>query len=408
MLISSTTLTQTELQSAIVHNPLIVAPNTTVRDAIALMSSVHSMCSTSSINNNQLEELHIEARSSCVLIVKNQQLLGIFTERDIVRICSQKRHLDSLPISEVMTHPIVTLYESDFTDLFVAINLLKQLKIRHLPLLNEQDRIVGLLTHETLRQTLRPVDLLGLRMVKEVMIADVVTVSSHTSILAIAELMAKHRISSVVIVEAQEGLLIPIGFVTERDIVQFHALDLNVETCQAHVVMNKWTVSVRKDDSLLSAQQIMQQQLTRHLVVTGERGELQGIITQTSILQSLNSLELYKLAITLQEKVAQLEVEKIELLESRAQKLERQVEERTATLKAKAEQERLIKNIATQIRSSLNLDEILKITVEELQSCLKCDHAVIWQLQSDHSFVICAQAITEQIFTRVEDPCFLE
>jgi hypothetical protein len=41
-----------------------------------------------------------------------------------------------------MAHPVVTLYESAFTDLFFAINLLKQHRIRHLPILNDQDQIV--------------------------------------------------------------------------------------------------------------------------------------------------------------------------------------------------------------------------------------------------------------------------
>ena len=410
MLTSASAITKTELRSAIVRNPLIVAPDTTVRDAITQMSALHTQCSTSTRDNHPLDELHLEARSSCVLNAENQKLLVILTERDVVRLSTEKRSLESLPVREVMAHPVVTLYESAFTDLFFVINLLKQHRIRHLPILNDQDQIVGLLTHETLRQTSRPTDLLRLRLVAEVMIANVVSVSPNSPILQIAELMAKHRVSSVVIVQEQDSLFIPIGFVTERDLVQCQALNLDLETCMADQVMNISVFPVRKDHSLWVVQQIMEQHLIRHLVVTGEEGELLGIITQTSILQALNPLELYKLAEILEQKVSRLEAEKIELLSHRNLELERQVEERTAILKAKAKQEELITNLATQIRSSLNLPEILKTTVEQIRSHLNCDRTVIWQLQTDTSVIVAAEASSSQDFydlgTQTTDPCF--
>ena len=141
-LTSASAITQTEPTSAIVGNPLIVAPDTAVRDAISQMSGLHTVCSMSTIGNNRPEELHLEARSSCVLIAENQKLLGILTDRDVVRLSTEKRSLESLIVREVMAHPVVTLYESAFTDLFFAINLLKQHRIRHLPILNDQDQIV--------------------------------------------------------------------------------------------------------------------------------------------------------------------------------------------------------------------------------------------------------------------------
>ncbi|WRH66484.1 MAG: CBS domain-containing protein [Planktothrix sp. GU0601_MAG3] len=275
-LTSASAITQTELTSAIVRNPLIVAPDTTVRDAITQMSGLHTVCLMSTTGDNRPEELHIEARSSCVLIAENQKLLGILTERDVVRLSTEKRSLESLPVREVMAHPVVTLQESAFTDLFFAITLLKQHRIRHLPILNDQDQIVGLLTHETLRQTSRPADLLRLRLVAEVMIANVVSLSPDSPILRIAELMAKHRVSSVVIVQEQNSLLIPIGFVTERDLVQCQALNLDLETCMADQVMNIVIFPVRKDDSLWAVQRMMERHLIRHLVVTGGEGETAG------------------------------------------------------------------------------------------------------------------------------------
>ncbi|WP_341736594.1 GAF domain-containing protein [Microcoleus sp. CAWBG640] len=401
MLTPATALTPAELTSAIVRNPLMVAPDTTVMEAIAQMSGVRTICSTSKTADSQLDELHVEARSSCVLIVEGNQLLGILTERDIVRLSTQKRSLDSVPIREAMTSQVVTIGASAFTDLFFALNLLQQYQIRHLPVLDDQNRVVGILTHESLRQTSRPVDLLRLRLVTEVMTSEVICANPDVSMMNIAELMAQNRVSSVMIFEEKVGsdrqkLQIPIGIVTERDIVQFQALNLNLETCLAKSVMSTPIFAVSPEDSLWTVQQMMEQRLVRRLAVTGKEGELLGIVTQTSILQALNPIEVFKLAEILEKKVLRLEAEKVALLENRNIELEQQVSERTATLKAESEQKQLIATIASQIRASLDLPEILNTTVTEVRSLLNCDRADIWQFQADASVIVLVESVAHK------------
>jgi PAS domain S-box-containing protein len=356
MFIDTHVLTQSELNTAIIRDPLTIAPDATVMEAIAQMSGVHTICAASWGTEHPPEALHLEARSSCVLVVENQQLVGIFTERDVVRLSAQQRSLHNLPIRTVMTHPVVTLREATFSDLFLAINLLQQYHIRHLPILDEADRVVGMLTHESLRQTSRPVDLLRLRLVQEVMTSEVICAHPDDSMLAIAQLMATHRVSSVMIVQTLEGasreepaspsqgmldsarsdtLQRPIGMITERDVVQFQALALDLATCPVQAVMSTPVFAVSPNDSLWQVQQIMEQRFIRRLAVTGIHDELLGIITQSSLLQALNPLEIYKLAEVLEQKVLRLEAEKVKLLEDRTQELAQQVAERTAALQAR-------------------------------------------------------------------------
>lgn len=416
MFISPTALTVADLESAIVRNPLIVSPDTSVIAAIAQMSGIRAVCSSSREVDSELVALHLEARSSCVLIVEGNELLGIFTERDVVRLSCQKRSLENLTISEVMAYPVITLQQSAFTDLFLAVNLLQQHHIRHLPLLDEQNQIVGILTHESLRHLSRPIDLLHLRIVADVMTSQVICAAPSVSMLTITRLMAEHQVSSVVLVEERfqqiqgELIQLPVGIVTERDIVQFHALKLDFEELQAQIVMSTPVFSVTPQDSLWMVQQIMQQYLVKRLVVIGQQGELLGIVTQTSILKVLNPLELNQLVAVLEHRVSCLETEKLELLQNRNAELEQQVQERTATLKAKAEREKLIATIASQIRSSLNLQDILDTTVKEVRSLLKCDRVNIWQCQPDWSVVVVAESVANgdiaYLGKQVYDPCF--
>ena len=179
-----------------------------------------------------------------------------------------------------------------------------------MPILDAQNRLAGLLTHESLRQISRPIDLLRLRLVSEVMTHQVICAAPENSMLAITQQMAEHRVSSVMIVQPggspDQPHVIPVGIVTERDIVQFQALGLNLETCVAEAVMSTPIFAVQPSDSLWVVQQMMEQRLIRRLAVTGAQGELLGIVTQTSLLQAFNPLELYRLAETLEENVEKL------------------------------------------------------------------------------------------------------
>ncbi|AFZ02617.1 GAF domain-containing protein [Calothrix sp. PCC 6303] len=410
---NTTVLTTSELKSAIVRDPLIVKPDMTLIDAIAQMSGVRTLCETTQTIDGQLDNLYLEARASCVLIVEEGKLLGIFTERDVVRLSAQQYSFENLKIREVMTHPVISLRESDFTDLFFPVNLLQQHHIRHIPILDQQDQVVGLLTNESLRQSSRPVDLLRLRLVYEVMTKEVICGAPDSSMLAIAQLMAKHRVSSIIIVQPDnsetESLQIPVGIITERDIVQFQALGLNLKTCLAKVVMSTPIFAVKPNDSLWLVQQLMEQRLIHRLAVTGEQGELLGIVTQTSLLKALNPLEIYKLAEVLEKKVVKLEAEKIALLETRTVELEQQIEARTFVIKAKAERERLVLEIATQIRSSLSLQTILDTTVAEVRQLLGCDRVNIWQFDANWQTITVAESTDSPMSLlgkRVIDTCF--
>ncbi|MBD2204112.1 GAF domain-containing protein [Calothrix sp. FACHB-1219] len=405
---STNSLIPLELKSAIVRDPIIVKLDTLVIDAIAQMSSVRAVCDTTKI-----DELHLDARSSCVLVVDDGRLVGILTERDVVRLCAQQRHLENLRIGDVMIHPVIALEESEFTDFFFAVNLLQQYHIRHLPILDEQGQVVGLLTNESLRQSSSFTNILRLRLACEVMTREVICAAPDSSLLAIAQLMTANRVSSVIIVEPggnpDKTVNIPVGIVTEGDIVQFQSLGLNLANHTAQTVMSTPIFTVKPDDSLWTIQQIVEQRLIRRLVVTGVEGELLGIVTQTTLLQALNPLELYKLAEFLEKKVVQLETEKVQLLEARNVELEQQVAARTNALNKKVEQAQLVSDIAMQIRSSLSLQTILDTTVAQVRQLLNCDRVTILRLEADGKAIVVAESTNSSLSVlgeRVEDTCF--
>ncbi len=146
-------LTQSEPRSALIRDPLVVTPDTSVIDAIAQMSGIGSVCLLSE-SSSQLDQLPHQVGFSCILVVAAGRLLGILTQADVVRLSIDRQDLDNLAIRDVMITNLITLQTADFTDLVGAINLLQQHNIHHLPVVDDRDCLVGLLTHASLHDHL--------------------------------------------------------------------------------------------------------------------------------------------------------------------------------------------------------------------------------------------------------------
>ncbi|MTJ51594.1 PAS domain S-box protein, partial [Anabaena sp. UHCC 0253] len=399
------------LAAGITHNPLIVTPDTPVTEAIALMSHARATCKLENINPDQ-NYLLIDARASCVLVMEKDQLVGIFTKRDVVHLSAAGQQIGEMVIADVMTSSVVTIRESEFNDLFTVLNIFRRNRIRHLPILDDNNQLLGLITHENLRQLLRPIDLLKLRLVSEVMNIRLVHATPETSILEVTKLMTRNNVSSVVIIEEQNYLPIPIGIITEQDIVQFQALDLDLESISVAKVMSSPVFSVSPDQSLWSIFMLMKERRIHRVVVTGEQGEMLGFVTYTTILQALNPLDIYKIVQILEQKVSQLETEKLDLLQNRNAELEQEVKKRTAELQEQTERERLLSAIANRIRVSLDLEEILNSLAIEVRKLLNCDRVLVYQLYPSGNGMVIAEDIKsgwlsfqgEEIF----DPCFAQ
>ncbi|TAF07848.1 MAG: PAS domain S-box protein [Nostocales cyanobacterium] len=397
------------LEQAVADTPLVVTADTLTTEAIALMSNARGSCTLSEPGADH-NYLLTDCRASCVLVMKGTELLGIFTERDVVRLSAEGRQIAGLAIADVMTRSVITIKQSEFTDIFVALNLFQRHRIRHLPILDGHGQVAGLLTHESLRQLLRPVDLLRLRMVSEVMSLRIVQATPQTSVLDITKLMARDNVSSVIIVEEQNSLVIPIGIMTERDIVQFQALGLDLQSIPAGTVMSSPVFSLSPNETLWSVLILMQTRRINRVVITGEQGELLGIVTQTTLLQALNPLDIYSLVDNLKQEVSRLEVEKLELLQIRNAELEQEVKKRTAELQAQAERERLVSGITSRIRISLDLQATLNAIAIEVRHFLNCDRVLVYQCHADGGGIIIAEDVKSGWLSLlgqpVRDPCF--
>ncbi|MBV6625598.1 MAG: diguanylate cyclase [Rivularia sp. (in: Bacteria)] len=327
------------LHQAINFQPLTIDASALIKDVISLLS---------------------QNRASCVLIVENQKLIGIFTERDVVRLTSNILDLAESTIDTVMSKNLISITASQVTDIFTILNLMRSYRIRHLPVLNELDQLIGIVTPKTIRKVFKPSDMLRFRLISELMETQVIQASPATTILDIALLMAKNKISCVVISDNNtEDHTYPIGIITEVDIVKFRARGLDFSSTQAKQVMSTPLKPIKNTDSLWLAHQIMEQENIRRLVVIDSQDKLCGIITQTSLLRILDPIEMQSLIKILQQTVDEQTLQ----LQQQNQKLQNEIKERLLAQSALSSSEMNYRYIA----------EKLEIANQELQQLANYD-----------------------------------
>ncbi len=80
---------------------------------------------------------------SVVIINDAEQCIGIFTERDAIRVVAQNMPLDA-PVEKVMTkNPFTVDVDSIFQE---AKSIIVSAKIRHLPVIDKEGKLVGLIS----------------------------------------------------------------------------------------------------------------------------------------------------------------------------------------------------------------------------------------------------------------------
>lgn len=104
--------------------PPIVEPGVSVMEAVGVMARDHV---------------------GAVAVVENDALQGIFTERDVMfRVVQMKRSPETTTVREVMTSEVKTVVDTSTTEDAIDVMLVEHL--RHLPILDSNGRVLGMLS----------------------------------------------------------------------------------------------------------------------------------------------------------------------------------------------------------------------------------------------------------------------
>lgn len=132
--------------------------------------------------------------------------------------------------------------------------------------------------------------------VSEICNRKVVVVRRDDTALEAARLMRQHHVGDVLVIEERNGNNVPVGIVTDRDlVVEIMAPELDQQAITAGDIMMPELATVKENAGIFEAIQYMRGKGVRRLPVVDESGGLTGILTLDDLLELLAE-ELQELA----------------------------------------------------------------------------------------------------------------
>ncbi|KUO81133.1 MAG: CBS domain-containing protein [Vulcanisaeta sp.] len=93
---------------------------------------------------NVLRLMHGKNIGSVIVTNEEGKVIGVFTERDLVRVVANNEDVNSLTVGDVMTKNIIVV-ETD-ASLIKAVHIMAKHNIRHLPVVDEGGKVVGIIS----------------------------------------------------------------------------------------------------------------------------------------------------------------------------------------------------------------------------------------------------------------------
>ena len=125
---------------------------------------------------------------------------------------------------------------------------------------------------------------------------EVVITTPEATLIAVAKLMREYHVGNVVVVKARGAEKVPVGIITDRDIVlAIVASEVDLDAVLAGDIMSHELLTAGEDESIWDVLQRMRSHGVRRLPVVNARGGLEGILSVNDFLE-LISEELLALA----------------------------------------------------------------------------------------------------------------
>ena len=117
---------------------------------------------------------------------------------------------------------------------------------------------------------------------------EVVIAEKSTGIVALSRLMRKHHVGDVVVIDKQGEKVVPIGIITDRDIVvELVATQVDLASVTVSDVMGHELVTGLDTESIWDSLQRMRRKGIRRMPIVNDAGNLEGILTVDDIIELL-------------------------------------------------------------------------------------------------------------------------
>jgi CBS domain-containing protein len=118
---------------------------------------------------------------------------------------------------------------------------------------------------------------------------DVVALDRDATVLQAAKLMRQHHVGSVFVTESKSGKTLPVGIVTDRDlVVEVLAPELDAAVITVGDIMQAGLLKIDEQAGVFDAIRLMSGKGVRRLPVVKKEGDLIGVITMDDLMLMLS------------------------------------------------------------------------------------------------------------------------
>lgn len=219
---------------------------------------------------------------SSVLVVADELILGIITERDIVRTLHGKGDLQALNCVDLMHSPVITVGAA--TACLDAYHLMAGRGIRHLAVTDEAGHVLGIVSEGDVMRNFGIEYYSKFKDVGSVMSTYFCKLPPAALVAdAVREMVERNQSCVLVIDEAGHA----VGVLTERDIVRLSNDHVPTEQLTLYEAMHSPVIGIRPRKPLHAAVKAMEDAAIRRLVVTDDKGLACGLLTHHEVARGL-------------------------------------------------------------------------------------------------------------------------
>lgn len=219
---------------------------------------------------------------SSVLVTQERRILGIITERDIVRAMHQRTDLEALQCANLMHSPVITVGAA--TGCLDAYHLMAGKHIRHLVVTDGESHVLGIVSEGDVMRNFGIEYYSKFKDVGSVMSTALCKMPPSWLVSDALREMVESGQSCVVVVDEAGH---PAGIITERDIVRLTSEHMATEQLTLYEAMRTPVITIRPAKPLHAAVKAMESAGIRRLVVIDDRGIACGVLTHHEVARGL-------------------------------------------------------------------------------------------------------------------------
>ena len=334
-------------------NPLTIAADTLLKDAIVLLAQNKSI-----------------QGADCLLIFAANKLVGILTQSDVVRLVSVATNLATTTVEMVMTQPVFTRLRSQCDSLDSVQSFFQQHLVSYLPILDKNQELIGVIDSKALVQ----LPIYNLTEKEGAVNRDITQRKAQLQLQQERDFSKAviDTVGALVAVLDRQGAIVSFNRTCER-VTGYCFAEVKGKKVWDFLIPTEEKTTAKAVFERLLAHQFQDRYENYWIAKDGSQNLIAW--SNTALLDAAGNVEF-------------IIATGIDVTEQRRvwNKLEFQYR-----------QTKLLTEITDKIRMSIELDEILQTTVNEVQHLLACDRVLIVEIRSNNTALPISEAILPEL-----------